>query len=77
MGPEILCIVDDLRQDFFFIRLEWKMGNLVLPQLKIFELRTSGIARNLDSPVADGTCIFLIVLNFTPGDLQTFAMVPT
>jgi hypothetical protein len=34
--PELLSVVDDLLQNLFFVRLEGKIRNLILPGLQIF-----------------------------------------
>lgn len=76
MRSEILRIVDDFLKDFFFIRLEGQVRNFILPRLQILKLRSSSVSRNFDSPVTDRTCIFLVILDFTSRDLQTFTMIP-
>jgi hypothetical protein len=76
MRPEVLRVVDDLRKNVFLVRLEGKSWDLILPCLKIFQLRTSGITWNPNSPVADGTSILLIILDLASSDLQTFAVIP-
>jgi hypothetical protein len=76
MVTEVLRIIDDLRKNSFFIRLEWEVGNLILPCLEILKLRSSRITWYLDPPVADGTGILLIILNLSASNLEALAMIP-
>lgn len=69
MLPEFLRIVDDLVENLFFIRLEWKPRDFILPLLEILQLRSRGITRDSYSPVTDGASVLLLILDFTSSDL--------
>jgi hypothetical protein len=77
MVPEFLRIVDDLVENLFFVRLERKRGDFILPLLEILQLRSRGVTRDSYSPVTDGASVLLLILDFTSSDLETFPMVPT
>ena len=47
-----------------------------MPSLEVFKFRSGCIARDLDPVVTDRTCVFLVVFDFPPSDLETFSMVP-
>ena len=47
-----------------------------MPILKVFELRTSSVTRNLDAVVADWTSILVVLLDFPTGNFETFPVVP-
>ena len=76
MLPEFLCIVDDFLENLLFVWLEREPTDFVLPLLEILQLRSCSIARNSNPPVAYGTSVLLVVLDFTPGDLETFSVIP-
>lgn len=73
---KVLSCTDDFVEHFFFIRLEWKILYIILPVLQVFKLGTSCISWNLDPPVADGTGILIVFLDFTASYLQALAMIP-
>jgi hypothetical protein len=73
---ELLAVVDDLSQNIFLLGLEGKSQNLLEPRYQIFKLRSRGITRDLDAPVADWAGVLVFVLDFTSGNLQTLSMVP-
>ena len=76
MLPEFLRIVDDLVENLFFIRLEWKPRDFILPLLEILQLRSRGITRDSYSPVTDGASVLFLILDFTSSDLETFSVIP-
>lgn len=59
------------------IRLEREARNLGLPLEEIFKFWASSISRDLLSPIADRTSIFVALLDFAPSNFQAFAMVPS
>lgn len=69
-------LADDAIQDLFLVRLEREGGDLGLPVLQVLQLRTGCIARNLLSPIANRTRVFVELLNFAPSNLKAFTMVP-
>ena len=73
---ELLAGGDDLLERVLFLRLERKCGDLHLPVLQIFQLRTRRITRDLHPPVTDGAGVFVIFLELTASNLQAFTVVP-
>jgi hypothetical protein len=74
--PEGLSGLYDAREGFFFLGLERKIVQFILPSNELFKLRTSSISRNLQTPVADRASVLVIFLDLTASDLETFSMVP-
>ena len=73
---EPLRFVNYALEQVLFFRLEWQLVQLIQPILKIFKLGSRCISRNLDTPVANGTCEFLSLLDFATCEFQALRMVP-
>ena len=69
-------MLDQRVKCFLFLRLEWQTGDLVLPKLEVLKFWAGRIARNLDTIIADGACILVILFDFSAGDLQALAVIP-
>ena len=67
---------DQRVQCFLFLGLEWQPGDLVLPKLEVLEFWAGRIARNLDTIIADGTCVLVVLFDFSTSDLQALAVIP-
>lgn len=73
---ESLSRLDDACEGLFFLGLERKGFQLVLPGNELFELGARSIARNLQTPVTDRTSVFVVFLDLAACDFETFSMVP-
>lgn len=74
--PESLPVIDDFVKDLFLIWLKREVWDLLLPSLEVFQLWSCSITRNLDTPIAYGTSVFLVILYLASCDLQTLSMIP-
>jgi hypothetical protein len=74
--PEGLSGLYDTCESFFFLGLERKILQLILPSNELFKLRTSSISRNLQTPITDRASVLVVFLDLTASDLETFSMVP-
>lgn len=75
-STEIRRICDDVLEHFFFIWLERKIRDLVLPQLQVFQLWSSCVTRDFDSPVANRASVLFIFFDFATSNLEAFAVIP-
>jgi len=73
---EIFGSIDNARQALFLVGLERQLRNLGLPSLKILQLWSCRITRNLDTPITNRTRIVLVFLVPPTSNLQALAMVP-
>lgn len=67
---------NNLLQDFFFLGLKGQVGDFSLPILKVFELGTRCITRDLDPVVAYRAGVVVIFFDLATGDLEALAVVP-
>lgn len=67
---------NDFLQYFFLLGLKGQVGDLSLPILKVFELGTSCITRDLDAIVAYRAGVIVVFFDLATGDFEAFAVVP-
>jgi hypothetical protein len=74
--PESLSVIDDFLEQLFLLGLEGKALDLVLPGHQVLELRASSVTGDLDSPIADGASVLIVLLDLSTGDLQALPVIP-
>src|SRR6478735_7076332 len=77
MVSEVLCIVDNLVENLFFLRLEGQCCHFLGESQQLLQLRPRRISGNLHPPVADRTSILVILFDLAAGNLEAFVVIPS